>query len=121
MIELYRHLDGSIHIRQRCLTKIILNMIPGMDKSSANPTHVVKPPIAKNEVYQAINNDFSYISVIGLLNSLTNSTRPEVKFAVRQIVWFSADPKLLYDQAVKRVLKYLKGKATQGLIIKPDI
>ena len=33
---------------------------------------------------------------------------------------FSADPKLPHDQAVKHVLKYLKGADTQGLILKTD-
>ena len=47
-------------------------MVPGMDKSSTNPTLKVKPPAAKNEVDQARKNDFNYRSVIGLLNFLRN-------------------------------------------------
>ena len=63
---------------------------------------------------------FNYISVIVLLNFLTNSTRPKEQFAVRQCVRFSADPKIFHDKSVKSVLNYLKGMATQGLILKPD-
>ena len=46
-IEMKRRPDGSIHLMQPYLTQGILNMIPGMDKSSANPTPVVKPPLVK--------------------------------------------------------------------------
>ena len=43
-IELDFRPYGSIHIRQTYLTQRILNMIPGMGKSSTKPTPVVKPP-----------------------------------------------------------------------------
>ena len=43
---------GLIHIRQSYLTQSIINIIWGMEKSSANPTPMVKPPLAKNEVSQ---------------------------------------------------------------------
>ena len=33
---------------------------------------------------------------------------------------FSADPKLPHDQVGKSFLKYLKDKATQGMILKTD-
>ena len=51
-------------------------MIPGMYKSSAKPTPVVKPSVAKTEGYPSINNDFNYILVIVSLNFLNNSMRP---------------------------------------------
>ena len=111
--------DVSIHIRQPYLPQSIINIIPGIDKSSAKPTPMVKPPQAKNDGYQA-KNDFNYRSVIGSLNFLTNLTLPEAQFAVHPCVWFSADTKLLSDQAVKRVLKYLKVTDMQEQILKPD-
>ena len=46
--------------------------------------------------------------------------RPKAQFVVHQCEQFSADTKLPRDQAVKRVLKYLKGTAMKGLILKPD-
>ena len=48
-IELDRRPYGSIHLRQTYLTQIILNMIPGMEKSSAKTTPAVNPPLAKND------------------------------------------------------------------------
>ena len=90
-------------------------MIPIMYKSSDKPTPVVKPPLAKNEGFQARKNDFYYRSVIDSLNLLTNSTRPELQFAVHQCTKFSADPKLPHNQVVKSILKYLKGTQEQGV------
>ena len=46
-IELYLRPDVSIHLRQPYFTHVILNMIPGMCKSSPNPTPAVKYPLAK--------------------------------------------------------------------------
>ena len=91
-----------------------------MDKSSEKTTPVVKPPLEKNEGAQERKNDFNYRSVIGSLNFLTNSKRPEAQFVVHKCALLCADTKLPHYQADKRVLKYLKGTDTQGLIINPD-
>ena len=58
-IDLYHRPYGSIHISQPYLTQRIIKMIPGMDKSSAKTTPVVKPPLAKNEGSQMRKNDFN--------------------------------------------------------------
>ena len=55
-----------------------------------------------------------------MLNFLTNSTRPEAKFAVHRCTRFSADPKLPHNQAVNHVINYLKGTSDQGVIINPN-
>ena len=47
-IDLDHRPYGSIHIRQPYLTQGIVYMIPGMYKSSANPTPVVNTPLEKN-------------------------------------------------------------------------
>ena len=56
-----------------------------------------------------------------MLNFLTNLTRPKAQFAVHQFDWFSTDTKLPQNQAVKRVLNYLKGPSEQVLIMKTDL
>ena len=91
-----------------------------MEKSSSKPTPEVKPPLAKNEVYQARKNDLNHRSVIRSLDFLTISTRPKDQFAVHHCTQFSADFKLPHDQAFLFVLKYLKRTDIQGLILKPS-
>ena len=81
---------------------------------------MVKLPLETNEGSQSKKNDVNYRSVFGSLSFLTNSIRPKAQFSVHQYAQFSANTKLLHDQAVKWVLKYLKGVDMQLLIIKPD-
>ena len=45
---------------------------------------------------------------------------PKEKFVVHQCTQFSADTKVLHNQAVKHILKYLKGMDTQVLIMNND-
>ena len=52
-IELDYRPYESIYIRWSYIIQRILNMIPGMGKSSSKPNPVVKPPPAKNGGYQA--------------------------------------------------------------------
>ena len=46
-IELQHCPDGSIQLRQPYLTQRIINIVPGLDKSSDKPTPEFKPPLAK--------------------------------------------------------------------------
>ena len=108
-IDLDSRKDVSINIRHNYLTQRILNMISGMDKSSAKPNPVVKHTLAKNKGYQARKNDFNYRSVVKPRNFLTNSMPPKAQFAVHQCARFSTDTKLPHDKTVKCVLKSLKG------------
>ena len=57
-IDINSFSDGLIHIMQPYLAQRIINMIPGMEKSSAKPTPSFKPPLAKNDGVQTRKNDF---------------------------------------------------------------
>ena len=46
-------------------------------------------------------NEFNYRSVIGKLNFLEKSTRPDITYAVHQCTHFSADPKQSHADAIK--------------------
>ena len=46
--------------------------------------------------------------------------RPKAQFIVHQCAQFSADPNLPHNQAVKKLLKYHKGKSDNRLIMKLD-
>jgi hypothetical protein len=65
--------------------------------------------------------DFHYQSAVGQLNYLTASARPELMVAVHQCARFSADPRLQHEQAIKRIVRYLKRTPDKGLILRPDI
>jgi hypothetical protein len=65
--------------------------------------------------------DFHYRSAVGQLNYLTASSRPELMVAVHQCARFSADPRLQHEQAIKRIVRYLKRTSDKGLILRPDV
>ena len=90
-----------------------------MDKSTDKPTLAVKSSLARIEGTKARKNNYNYRFKTRSLNFLTNWTRPEAQFMVHQCARFSADPKLPHVQAVKRLLKYLKGTSENGLNMKP--
>ena len=64
--------------------------------------------------------EFHYRSVIGQLNYLAATTRPEIQFAVHQCARFSQDPKMIHEKAVKRIVRYLKRTKDKGLKLKVD-
>ena len=65
-------------------------------------------------------NEFHYRSVIGQLNYLAATTRPEIQFAVHQCARFCQDPKMVHEKAVKRIVRYLKRTKDKGLILSVD-
>jgi hypothetical protein len=63
---------------------------------------------------------FHYHSGICQLNYLAGSTRPELMLAMHQCARFSMDPQLPHEQAVKRIMRYLKSTNDKGLIMRPN-
>ena len=63
--------------------------------------------------------EFHYRSVIGMLNYLAQSTRPDISFATHQAAKFCSNPSRQHEEAVKRICRYLAGTKTEGLILRP--
>jgi hypothetical protein len=63
---------------------------------------------------------WSYRQVIGMLNYIAATTRPDISFAVHQCARFSANPNRSHELAVKRIVRYLKGTRHQGYILQPN-
>ncbi len=64
--------------------------------------------------------DFHYRSLIGQLNYLTASTRPDILYATHQCARFCNEPRNSHDIAAKRIVRYLKGTLDDGIILAPD-
>ena len=60
-----------------------------------------------------------YRSVIGALQYLT-LTRPGISYSVNKLSQFMQSPTMMDWQAVKRVLRYLKGTLDYGIHLKPS-
>jgi hypothetical protein len=62
---------------------------------------------------------FHYRSIIGKLNFLEKSTRPELAYAVHQCARFCSNPKHSHGIAIKHIGRYLLSTRDQGIILKP--
>ncbi len=65
-------------------------------------------------------NEFHYRSVIGQLNYLAATTRPDIQFAGHQCARFCESPKMSHEKAVKRIVRYLKSTMDKGLLMTVD-
>ena len=61
---------------------------------------------------------FNYRSVIGSLNHLAQTTRPDISLAVHQCARFCSNPKKIHFTAVKRIVRYLVKTQDKGMILK---
>ena len=62
---------------------------------------------------------WNYASIVGMLLYLTTNTRPDIAFAVSQVAHFTSAPKQSHAVAIKSILRYLKGTADKGLVLRP--
>jgi hypothetical protein len=64
--------------------------------------------------------DFPYLSAIGALMYLANSTRPDIAFSVNLLARYSAAPTKRHWTGVKNVFRYLNGTRDLGLFFKKN-
>jgi hypothetical protein len=59
-------------------------------------------------------------SVVGKLNFLEKSTRPEIAHAVHECAWFSSNPRQSHTNAIKHLCRCLMAAKDKGLLLKAD-
>jgi Reverse transcriptase (RNA-dependent DNA polymerase) len=114
------HVTGTVSMTQPQLIDSMLEDLHLNDKANgkrlpAQPTKLLQ----KFEQSKDHDGSFHYMSVIGKLNYLEKSTRPDIAYAVHQCARFSADPKIEHTKAVKLIGRYLKYTRDKGLICTP--
>jgi hypothetical protein len=120
-VNIDRKEDGEIHMtHQPNIIKSILKDLNFAENTKAAKTPAFSTTILKEEKNTTPHNaDWGYRNVIGKLNFLCSSCRPEIACAVHQAARFSADPKSNHTEAVKIIARYLKGTIDKGIIYKP--
>jgi hypothetical protein len=114
--------DGTIHLTQPLLINSILHELQ-LDKPN---TKIKTTPAASTKILSALpdsepfDGHFHYRRIIGKLNYLEKSTRPDISYAVHQCARFSSDPKQEHGEAIKWLCRYLAGTKDKGLILRPD-
>ncbi len=114
-------IEGALELLQTGLIDRILAALD-LDDDLVNirtePANV--KPLGKDELGPGRKEHWSYPSVVGMMLYLASNSRPDIAFAVNQCARFNHCPKLVHEQAVKRIGRYLKHTRDYGLIMLPN-
>lgn len=108
--------DNTIKLVQPHLIDSILKDLKLEDNSNSRglPASTTKI-LHKFEDSDPHDESLNYRSVIGKLNYLEKSTRPDIAYAVHQCARFSANPRIEHTKAVKLIGRYLKKTKEKGI------
>jgi Reverse transcriptase (RNA-dependent DNA polymerase) len=113
--------DGTIHLTQPQLIESILKELRLDDTAKRKNTPAASSKIlARYNDSEPFDDSFHYRRVIGKLNYLEKSTRPDIAYAVHQCARFSSDPKIEHGRAVRWLARYLLATKDKGLILQPS-
>lgn len=103
-----------IELRQSAYARNLLEKAGLSDCNSAKYPMEVKLHIGKDEKGKAVDST-QFKSLVGGLRYLVH-TRPDIAFAVGIVSRFMERPTMLHLNAVKRILRYIKGTMELGLV-----
>ena len=119
-VKIERLKDGRVRMTQPKLTDQIISDLD-MEDCSERPSPALSSKIlGKDPSGKSLQVDWHYRSIIGKLNYLEKSTRPDLAYTVHRCARFSVDPKESHGQAVKHIVRYLKGTRDKGIIFTPN-
>jgi hypothetical protein len=111
--------DGSIKIHQKEYIQQLLERHGMLD---CNPTATlldIKVKLTVTSENDALADAKEYASIVGGLMFAACVTRPDIMCAVGQLSQFLNNPSTNHLLAAKRVLRYLKGTLTLGIVYRP--
>ncbi|XP_069151863.1 secreted RxLR effector protein 161-like [Solanum lycopersicum] len=80
------------------------------------PLDVNKDPFRPQEKDEEIlGSEVPYLSAIGALMYLVNTTRPDITFAINLLARYNSAPTRRHWSRIKHILRYLKGTTDMGL------
>ncbi|GJZ80177.1 zinc finger, CCHC-type containing protein [Tanacetum coccineum] len=105
--------ETGITLKQEAYAKNILNKTRMMDCNATRSPMEHKLKLSKDEEGE-LADPTEYRSIVGALRYLTH-TRPDLSFTVGVVSRFMEKPTVKHLQAVKRILRYIKGTLSYGL------
>ena len=119
-VHIDRKEDGKLELTQKGLIERIIKAL-GLDNTSNKASTPAESRALSADVEgAACQETFNYASVIGMLMYLSNTTRPDLAFAVHQCARFTHCPRRTHELALKRIGRYLIGTKNKGLILNPN-
>ena len=108
------------HLIARILEAVNLPIHEADSRNEKN-TPATKPLLIKDPSGDERTLPWNYRSLVGMLNYLAGSTRPDISMAVHQVARFSAYPKRSHEKGVMRIARYLQTTANFGMMTKIDL
>ena len=116
------HLTNDIFVHQSPYTEKVLKRLCMDEAHPLNTPMVVrsldvnKDPFRPQEKDEEIlGSEVPYLSAIGALMYLANTTRPDITFVVNLLARYSSAPTRRHRNEIKHILRYLKGTTDIGL------
>ena len=120
-IELTISLDSIFISSSKYIDSILLREDLGRTNSVSMP---LNPNITLVPNPEGSDGDQSnlFASLLGELQYIANTTRPDITYAVNRLAAYTANPSLQHHTALKQILRYLSGTRTHGITYKalPD-
>lgn len=113
-LQIEQFKDGSIFLNQEAYARAVL------ERYNMENTNAVAIPADRGQMYSEMGNDSKIINApyrqaVGSLLYLSVATRPDITFSVHNASQHLEKPEKMHWNAVKRILKYLKGTISYGL------
>jgi hypothetical protein len=120
-VKVDRMPDGTIKLSQPHLIQQVIDDLGFNERTKGKSTPAKSTDRLHRDVHgDPMNEKWHYRSVIGKLNFIEKSTRPDIAYAVHQCARFSNDPKASHASAVKHIVKYLMTTKDEGIYLRPD-
>ena len=108
--------NNTIELKQPFFIQRIIEALTCNDHMMGKET----PVLSNNMLYKDQDGpnrkqSWNYRLVIGMLNYLNASTRPDISYAVHQCAPFYTCPKLRHEQAMTRIIRYLIKIKNKGI------
>ena len=117
-IQFHTHPDGSMEMTQTGLINKTL-AAAGMSNCNPNAVPASQATLGADLEGEPMDETWNYRAICGMLLYLSTNTRPDIAFAVSQVCRFGHNPKKSHASAIKTILRYLKGTANKGILVKP--
>jgi hypothetical protein len=120
-IEVSYEANGAIHLKQPYLINRICEAVGALEDQKRHDTPAdPNARLMKFSDSQYLQTDINYRSVVGMLNYLAGTSRPDIAFATHQCARFCSDPRKPHFVALKRIGRYLATTADKGIIMNPQ-
>ena len=113
--------DGSIKLSQRALIDTIIQDADLQDSKVKAVLAKVSEHLHAHLDKPAFSLNFNYQSMIGKLNYLAQTTRPDIMYVTHQLAKYSSNLCKPHADAALYLVRYLKKSCDMGICFQPDL